>query len=248
MRLDVFPWLYDLVMRTVEEGPLARWRASVVQAARGRVLEIGAGTGLDFRHYEHGVTVVATDVDIGMLARARTRVATANATVLLVAADAEALPFRAGAFDDAVIGLALCSIPDPSNALAEVCRTVRSGGAVRLLEHVRAQSHIVGRLQDWVTPVWARLAGGCHLNRDAVTTVIRNGLTVERVIPHARGFVLEIFARTSRRPPQESVVRRLGVLAANRQLGKSAANVATAKVGTGASAIFSTPKCVGSSE
>jgi hypothetical protein len=60
--------------------------------------------------------------------------------------------------------------------------------------------------------------------------------------------VLEIFARTSRRPPQESVVRRLGVLAANRQLGKSAANVATAKVGTGASAIFSTPKCVGSSE
>jgi hypothetical protein len=75
-------------------------------------------------------------------------------------------------------------------------------------------------LQDWVSPIWARLAGGCHLNRDAVTTVIRSGLTVERVIPHARGFVLEIFARTSRRPSQESVVRRLGVLAAKPSTGQ----------------------------
>jgi ubiquinone/menaquinone biosynthesis C-methylase UbiE len=206
MRLDVFPSLYDVVMRTVEGGPLGGWRRSIVQPARGRVLEIGAGTGLDFRYYDHGVTVFATDVDIGMLARARARAATANATVLLVAADAEALPFRAGAFDDAVIGLALCTIPDPGNALAEVCRTVRAGSAVRLLEHVRARNHILARLQDWLTPIWARLAGGCQLNRDAVSTVIRSGLTVERVTSHAWGFVLEIFARTSRRQPRESLV------------------------------------------
>ena len=217
MRLDVFPWLYDLVMRTVEGGPLAGWRRSIVQPARGRVLEIGAGTGLDFRHYEHGVTVVATDVDIGMLARARTRVATANATVLLVAADAEALPFRASAFDGAVVGLALCTIPHPGTALAELCRTVRSGGAVRLLEHVRVRNRNVARLQDWFTPAWARLAGGCHLNRDAVTTLIRSGLKVERVTPHAWGFVLEIFARTSRRQPRETLVAhaRLSLPSAN---------------------------------
>ena len=217
MRSNVFPWLYDLVMRTVEGGPLARWRRSIVQPLRGRVLEIGAGTGLDFRHYDPAVTVVATDVDIGMLARARARAATANATVLLVAADAEALPFRAGAFDGAVIGLALCSIPRPSIALAEVCRTVRSGSAVRLLEHVRVGNRTVARLQDWLTPAWARLAGGCHLNRDAVTTVIHSGLTVDRVTSHAWGFVLEIFARTSRRQPRESLVAhaRLSLPSAN---------------------------------
>lgn len=196
MRFNVFPWLYDLVMRAVEGGPLARWRRSIVRPARGRVLEIGAGTGLDFRHYEPGVIVVGIDSDAGMLGRARTRAATANATVLLAVADAEALPFRDGAFDDAVVGLALCTIPHPDDALAEVRRTVRSDGAVRLLEHVRVSNRSVARLQDWLTPVWRRLAGGCHLNRDAVAAVRRSGLEIEHVTKHAGGSVVEIFART----------------------------------------------------
>ena len=196
MRLDLFPWLYDAVMGAAEASPLGRWRRSIVRPAIGRVLEIGAGTGLDFRHYESGVTVVATDVDAGMLARARTRAAAASAAVLLVAADAQALPFRDGAFDDAVVGLVLCSIPIPEKALIEMRRTVRAGGAVRLLEHVRAANRFVARLQDWLTPAWRRLAGGCHLNRDVVTPVKHTGLAIEHVIPHARGFVLEILART----------------------------------------------------
>src|SRR5688572_19802407 len=190
MRLDLFPWLYDAVMSVAEGSLLGRWRGSVVRPARGRVLEIGAGTGLDFRHYESGVTVVATDVDAGMLARGRTRAAAARAAVLLVAADAQALPFRDGAFDDAVVGLALCSIPVPENALAEMRRTVRAGGAIRLLEHVRAANRFVARVQDWLTPAWRRLAGGCHLNRDVVTTLKHAGLAIEHVTPHARGVVL----------------------------------------------------------
>jgi len=196
MRSQVYPFLYDLTMRMIEGGPLAGWRRSIVQPARGCVLEIGAGTGLDFRHYDRGVTLVGTDIDVGMLARARARAATADATVLLVAADAEALPFRAAAFDGAVIGLALCTIPCPATALAEVCRTVRSNGAVRLLEHVRAPNRLVCRLQDWLTPVWRRLAGGCHLNRDPVTALRRSGLELEHVTAHAGGVVLEILART----------------------------------------------------
>jgi ubiquinone/menaquinone biosynthesis C-methylase UbiE len=195
MRSSVFPWLYDLVMRTVERGPLAGWRRSVVHPARGRVLEIGAGTGLDFRYYARGVTVVGADLDVGMLARARPRAAAASATVLLVAADAEALPFRAGAFDAAVIGFALCTIPQPANALAEVARAVRSNGAVRLLEHVRVRNRLIARLQDHLTPAWRRAAGGCHLNRDAVAAVRRSGLELEQVTPHAGGAVLEVLAR-----------------------------------------------------
>jgi ubiquinone/menaquinone biosynthesis C-methylase UbiE len=191
----VFPWVYDVVMRTVERGPLARWRRSTVRPARGRVLEIGAGTGLDFRHYEPGVTVIGTDVNGGMLRRARARAARANATVLLVAADAEALPFRDGTFDAAVLGLALCTIPNPHDALAELRRTVRAGGAVRLLEHVRAPNRVVAWLQDGLAPAWRRVAGGCHLNRDTVTALHRSGLEVEQVTPHARGCVVEILAR-----------------------------------------------------
>ena len=197
IRLGLFAWLYDAVMGAAEAGPIAGWRRSIVRPARGRVLEIGVGTGLDFRHYEPGVTVVGIDVDVGMLARARARAATASATVLLAAADAEALPFRDGAFDNAVVGLALCTISHPDTALTEVRRTIHAGGAVRLLEHVRATNRFAARLQDWLTPVWRRLAGGCHLNRDAVTAVKRAGFDVEHVTSHARGFVLEISARTS---------------------------------------------------
>jgi ubiquinone/menaquinone biosynthesis C-methylase UbiE len=196
MRLDFSAWLYDVVMVAVERSRLARWRQSVVRPARGRVLEIGAGTGLNFSHYWPGVTVVATDVDSGMLSRARARAARANATVLLVAADAEALPFPAGMFDGAVIGLALCTVPRPETALAEVCRAVRSGGAVRLLEHVRAPNPIVARLQDWLTPAWRRLAGDCRLNRDALRAVSESGLQLKHVTTHAGGCVLEILAQT----------------------------------------------------
>lgn len=199
IRPGLFAWLYDAVMSAAEAGPIAGWRRSIVRPALGRVLEIGVGTGLDFRHYRPGVTVVGIDVDAGMLARARTRAATASATVLLAAADAEALPFRDGAFDDAVVGLALCTIPHPGTALTEVRRTVRAGGAVRLLEHVRATNRFAARVQDWLTPVWQRLAGGCHLNRDAVTAVKRAGFEVEHVTSHAWGLVLEILARASPR-------------------------------------------------
>jgi ubiquinone/menaquinone biosynthesis C-methylase UbiE len=183
-------------MVAVERSRLAHWRQSVVRPARGCVFELGAGTGLNLPHYNPGVTVVATDVDSRMLWRARTRAARANATVLLVAADAEALPFRAGVFDDAVIGLALCTIPHPGSALAEVRRAVRSRGAVRLLEHVRAPNRFVASLQDWLTPAWRRLASGCHHNRDAGSTVRRSVLEIEQVIAHAGGSVVEILAQT----------------------------------------------------
>jgi ubiquinone/menaquinone biosynthesis C-methylase UbiE len=192
-----FAWLYDLVMGLVERGPLSRWRRSTIRPARGCVLEVGAGTGLDFRYYEPGVTVVGIDVDPAMLSRAGARAAAAQAAVLLVVADAEALPFRDATFDDAVVGMALCTIPHPDVTLAELRRTVRSSGAVRLLEHVRVPNHFVGRLQDWLTPAWRRVAGGCHLNRDTLAAVTRSGLEVERVATHARGLVLEILARRS---------------------------------------------------
>ena len=191
-----FAWVYDLVMRVVDRGPIRRWRKSIIRPARGRVLEIGAGTGLDFPYYEPGVTVIGIDVDAAMLERARVRARAARATVLLVVADAEALPFRDCTFDEAVVGLALCTVRHPDHALAEVRRSLRARGAVRLLEHVRAPNRFVARLQDRLTPIWQRLAGGCHLNRDTLAAVRRSGLELERVVMHARGSVLEILART----------------------------------------------------
>lgn len=182
-------------MAPLERGRVGQYRHAVVAAVRGRVLEIGAGTGLDYPHYDADAWVVATDPDLAMLGRSRRRVRAANATILLVAADAQALPFRNDAFDAAVVGLAMCTIPQPQIALAEIRRVLHAGGVLRMLEHVRIDHPLVGRLQDWLTPVWRRLAGGCRLNRRTVETVRNSGFAAVQTTSHFGGYLHEIEAR-----------------------------------------------------
>lgn len=191
-----FPALYDFVMRAAERGRLADWRREVVRPAEGDVLEIAAGTGLNFSYYRAGVTVVATEPDLCMLERARCRAERADARIVLVAADAQSLPFRDRTFDTVVVGLGLCTIPSPPRALAELRRVLRSGGVARLLEHVRVERPVVGRLQDLLTPVWRRLAGGCRLNERSVETVRCAGFRVDAVRSHMGGYVVTIEAST----------------------------------------------------
>ena len=107
--------------------------------------------------------------------------ARAQVPVTIVSARAEQLPAPDDHFDGAVVSLVLCSFPEPGEALAELRRVVRPGGIVRFYEHVRSTRRAVGLMQDAITPVWSRLAGGCHLNRDAVAAVARAGLEVMEV-------------------------------------------------------------------
>lgn len=193
--MPVFPWLYDLVMAPAERGRLHHWRQALVGRAHGRVLEVGAGTGLDFPYYAPGTWVVATDPDLGMLARAKARVSGSPARIILVAADAQALPFRDGAFDEGVVGLAMCTIPAPEQALHELQRVLVPGGALRLLEHVRMPNRVLARLQDLLTPLWRRLAAGCHLNRRTVEVVARSGFELVAVESHLAGYLQSIVAR-----------------------------------------------------
>lgn len=190
----LFPRLYDAVMGVAERGRLANWRRELVRPAERAVLEIASGTGLDFRHYQAGVTVIATEPDLGMLDRARVRAEHAAATVLLVAADAQALPFKDCSFDTCVIALGLCTIPSPVSALAEVSRVLRVGGTARLLEHVRVERPVVGRIQDALTPMWRRVAGGCRLNERTIDSVRRSGLRIDASRSHLGGAVVAITA------------------------------------------------------
>jgi ubiquinone/menaquinone biosynthesis C-methylase UbiE len=194
----LFPLVYDALMTVAERAFLSRWRRSLIASLRGTVLEIGAGTGLDFPHYTGAVTAVATDPDETMLRRARRRAAGARATILLVAADAEALPFRDASFDGAVVALALCTIPEPANALSELRRVLSGGATVRLLEHVRASHRLISRCQQWLTPVWRRIAGGCRLDRDTARCVAESGLVIDHVDQHVAGIVIGITGHAPR--------------------------------------------------
>jgi ubiquinone/menaquinone biosynthesis C-methylase UbiE len=101
-----------------------------------------------------------------MLAKASRRAAAAPIPVCLYRADALRLPFVDEAFDNAVIGFALCTIPDPGLALREAHRVVKPGGTLRFLEHVRSPNQTMARWQDRLAPVWFKVAGGCRLNQE----------------------------------------------------------------------------------
>jgi ubiquinone/menaquinone biosynthesis C-methylase UbiE len=163
--------LYDPLMRLQDALGLRRQRRRIGEAARGRVLELGVGTGLNLPWYGEADEVVGVDPDPHMLKRARTRVSAAPCPVTLVEAGAESLPFDDGTFDSVVVGLSLCTIPDPRAALAEARRVLAPGGRLIFLEHVRAERPWAARLQDAVAPLWWHLAGGCNLNRDTVATI-----------------------------------------------------------------------------
>lgn len=162
---------------------LAHWRRALTRGLEGRVLEVGCGTGHNLSWYGAGARPVALDPDPDVLRRARARAP----SVPLVAASAEALPFTDGCFRTVVSSLAFCSVPDPARGLAEVKRVLAPGGELRMLEHVRHEGRIRGKLQDLLQPAWTRCTGGCHPNRPTERFVRDAGFTIDRAGRRARG-------------------------------------------------------------
>jgi ubiquinone/menaquinone biosynthesis C-methylase UbiE len=200
--VEQVPWLYDALCAVYERLGLGRWRRWLVAGARGRVLDLGCGTGRNLPRYAPGVRVVGLDPSAEALARARRRAP----GIPLVRGCAEALPFRAGAFDTVVSGLVFCSVDDPPRGLAEVRRVLGPGGTLRMLEHVRATGRWRARFQDRIQPLWTRLAGGCRPNRDTEAAVARAGFAIEPEGRRARGDMRRFAARPadSRGSPQAS--------------------------------------------
>jgi SAM-dependent methyltransferase len=207
------PRAYDAIMWPAEKLLLRRWRRRLYGAivadddglrhtagggslgAGPRVLEIGAGTGVGFAFYPAGVTVSAVEPSVAMAARARQRAACAAATIEVVEARAEELPFGDGSFDCAIATLAWCSVTDPLAAFAEVRRVLRPRGRLLVLEHVHSRWQPARRLQSLAAPTWRRVAQGCRLDQDTVGLLSGAGFAVERRRDHLLGWVVELQAR-----------------------------------------------------
>jgi ubiquinone/menaquinone biosynthesis C-methylase UbiE len=181
--IEQIPALYDAMMAVAEASGFRSWRQALVVGARGRVLDIGCGTGRNLPLYAPGIEVVGADVRLELLLAARRRASDHS----LVAARAEALPFADGAFDTVVSGLVFCSVPDPERGLSEVRRVLNLAGTLRMLEHVRSRRPVMAWWQDLIQPAWTLVSGGCYPNRDTESTV------------RAAGFVIERAGRRSRR-------------------------------------------------
>lgn len=162
---------------------MAAHRRELLAGLVGRVVEVGAGNGLNFRHYPPGVTrVVAVEPEPHLRALGRRTAETAPVPVEVVDGAAERLPGDDGAFDAAVVSLTLCSVADQHAALREMYRVIKPGGELRFLEHVRAETWALRRVQRVVdATIWPLLAGGCHTGRDTAMAVVDAGFTVEQL-------------------------------------------------------------------
>jgi SAM-dependent methyltransferase len=206
LRERVVPAVFDRLSVPFERRHFAAKRSALLAPTRGRVLEIGAGTGWSFRHYPGAVEeVVALEPSEGMLARAERKAAESGNRIRLVRGSAEELPFEDASFDCAVAMAVLCTVPNPARALAELRRVLRPGGALLFVEHVRSDDPRRARWQDRLEAPWGWLAQGCHPNRDTVGSLRAAGFEVEIAergeLPMAPSIVKPYVLGRARQPP-----------------------------------------------
>jgi ubiquinone/menaquinone biosynthesis C-methylase UbiE len=167
----------------VDRRGAADHRRRLLEGLVGRVVEVGAGSGLNFAHYPTTVTDVnAIEPEPTLRAAAERAAIGAPVAVTVSAGSAEALPLREGEMDAAVASLVLCSVPDQTRALAEIRRVLRPGGELRFYEHVIAERQPMRAMLQLAdhSRLWPALCGGCHPARDTATAIEAAGFTIER--------------------------------------------------------------------
>lgn len=188
---SLFARVYDLFMVPQDRFGLRHQRARLCESASGRVLEIAIGTGLNIPHYKKATVVVGVDNNRSMLRRAIRRTWESRIPIDLVAADARRLPFPNDSFDTIVIGLSLCTIPDPSGTLEELHRVARDGARLHFLEHVRSAKATTAKMQDRFAPVWERVSGGCRANQDTRHLIEHSSWSPEQIWSSPSGGLIQ---------------------------------------------------------
>lgn len=174
--------MYDRGLKATEEAGLREMRRELLAGAGGRVLELGAGTGVNLGLYPDAIEdLVMIEPDPFMAKQLRAKLAEPARSATVIEASAERLPFEDASFDTAVAMLVLCTIPDPAAALAEAARVLKPGGQLLFVEHVRAEDAGLARWQDRLEKPWRFLGDGCHCNRDTVATIAASPFEVNEI-------------------------------------------------------------------
>jgi ubiquinone/menaquinone biosynthesis C-methylase UbiE len=185
---DSSPWarlfaaVYDPFLALGELAGVSSRRRRLLTAARGRVVELGAGTGLNVPHYPDGLDeLLLVEPDPAMRRRLGRRVRRSPAIAGIVDACAERLPFADGSVDTVVATFVLCTVDDPEHVLREIARVLRPDGKLLFLEHVRSPSPRLARWQERLCEPWRRFAGGCRCNRATVDVLRTCGFELDEL-------------------------------------------------------------------
>jgi ubiquinone/menaquinone biosynthesis C-methylase UbiE len=179
--LRIFALVYDPFIWLGEIAGLRTRRRALLSVARGRVVEIGAGTGLNAALYPHDdriAELVLTEPDAAMRQKLARRLQRCGREARIVDAPAERLPFPDASVDTVVSTLVLCTVPDPERTLSEIARVLRADGQLLFLEHVRAKSRFLAACQDFLFVPWHRFAAGCSCNRPTAALMRARGFDV----------------------------------------------------------------------
>ena len=181
VRHPVFARVFELLSAGVERTEQVEHRRELLAGLSGRVVEVGAGNGLNLRHYPASVSeLVAVEPEPYLRARLAEAAGRSPVAVRVVDGVAEALPLDDASMDAGVVSLVLCSVPDQGRALAELIRVIRPGGELRFYEHVRARDPRLARVQRAADAIWPYLGGGCRPTRETAAAIERAGFRIER--------------------------------------------------------------------
>ncbi|PKA44570.1 class I SAM-dependent methyltransferase (plasmid) [Rhizobium sullae] len=175
----ILPRLCHLSMRNKRLVP---YRERVIGGAQGCILEIGVGSGMNLPFYGYGVhEILALDPAAQLIDMAREAPYRRELPVRFLAASAEEIPLEDQSVDTVVTTWTLCTIPKAGAALSEMRRVLRPSGRLLFVEHGLAPDESVRRWQNWLTPAWRRISGGCHLNRPIRAMIEAGGFRLDRL-------------------------------------------------------------------
>lgn len=166
--------IYDSMEKPLEYLVMDKWRKKLMHKIEGeKILEVGVGTGKNLAYYPKNLTITGIDFSDKMLSRAKNRVDTKQ-RIELIEMDAQRMTFEEGSFDTVLTSFVFCSVPDPVKGLKEIRRVCKHKGKIVMLEHVRSEQKILGKLMDWLNFIPLNI-WGANINRRTVDNLIKAG-------------------------------------------------------------------------
>lgn len=177
--IDMNSLLYDVFMKPLELRGLSKKRKNLISQAYGDILEIGTGTGVNFKFYNYNAISSLTLFDLSLSEKVKGYPFPNNITLNYIEGNVEELPFSSDTFDSVVFTLVFCSVSDPFKGLKEVYRILKPGGKIYFIEHVLSDNCHYSHVMNKVNPVWHKVSKGCNLNRDTLSTIKKANFKIQ---------------------------------------------------------------------
>lgn len=189
--------LYDILLSPLESLRLSKKRHKLIAPLKGNILEVGVGTGVNFKHYHYHRLKKLDLIDISLTDKVNSYKFPKGLDVTLSELSVEDLPFNDNTYDYVVFTLVFCSVPHPEQGLKEIRRVLKPNGKIIFMEHVLPHHSGLRKLFHKLTPTWKKLAHGCHLNRETLKTISEHGFVINESERYFKGtFVSGIATNT----------------------------------------------------